>query len=265
MPLDATTAITIGGVQCWDNDAEEDMNRYRSEAVRHLTCAWSNRMALMAALLGGSTQNGVIQNTAASARYPDATWLRADSIATVGEGIKSVGPNGMVAYTWAHLTVRYKTSDISLLSEEIGTLSIDVRADVLMPSQNEPTFKWSSDNKDLPVEATPGIPIPIVEFVKARRNMAAIPMALILSLVDHVNSSSFEGAAAGKVLYHGARSEATITSAGVYNFDLAHRFTYHPYGHNKMLRPSTGAWENIVTKTGSNPPHPTGDLNALFL
>lgn len=265
MPLDASTAITIGGIQAWDEDAEETFERFRSQAIRRITCAWNDRIALATAIMGGTTQNGVLTNIAPSMRYPDATFLRADGIRIEGSGVKSIGPHGMVAYQWAHLTVRFGVSDIELLSEDIGMLELDTSSQVLMPSQSEPTFKWLSGGQDLPVEATPGVIVPIIDFVKARRNLASIPMATILNLADHVNSSTFEGAPAGKVLYFGPSSSARITTGGLKNIDITHRFQYHPYGHNKFLRPSTGVFEDIVAKATGQPPHPTGDLNLLFL
>jgi hypothetical protein len=257
--------INIGGILCSDDDAEESYEKNNIQATRRLTCAWNDRIALATAIMGGSTQNGVLTNLVAPLRYPDATFLRAEGIKIDGDGTKSIGPHGMVAYQWAHLNIRYGTPDVSLTSEDVGVLQLDVSSQVLMPSQSEPTFKWKSDNADLPVEATPGVVVPIVDFTKSRRNLASIPMATILSLVDHVNSTSFEGASAGKVLYFGPSSLARITAGGYQNFEIAHRFQYHPYGHNKFLRPSSGTFEDIVTKNGAKPPHPEGDLNALFI
>lgn len=264
MPLDASTSITIGGVQAWDEGTEEDFNKLASSAVRRLCCAWGSRGTLTTFLLGGTTQNGVIQTLSPPARYPDASFLIADSVRITGEGVLSVAASGMVAYQWAHLEVFYKTSDLELLSEDIGTLSMTGSSQIIMPSQAEPTFKWSSDNKDLPPEATPGVLVPTIEFTKTRRNLATIPTAMILSLMDHVNSSTFEGASAGKILFTTPNSSARITPAGLRNIDMAYTFIYHPYGHNKFLRPSTGTWDSIVTKVGSNPPHLSGDLSLLF-
>lgn len=268
MPLDGTTSITIGGIQCWEEEppGPEEFTRYRSQAMRRLRCAWADRMALAAVFFGGNVQNGVLINVNPPLRYPDATWMQVDAVTMHGEGVLGVGPHGMASYQWAVVDVHYATSDVELLEDDIGTLSVDVSSQVLMPSQSEPTFKWKGTSTDLPVEATPGIVVPIVDFVKARRNVPDLSAALAtaLSLVDHVNSSTFEGASAGKVLYFGPSSTSRITPSGLRNTDMVHRFQYHPYGHNKMLRPSTGAWQDIVTKAGDEPPHPEGNLNLLY-
>lgn len=266
MPLDATTAITISGIQCWDEDAHEEFRKGGgSQAPRTLVCAWNNRIALAAALAGGTTAAGVVETNTPAASYPDATWLTVSSIRTEGLGVRKIGTNGMVGYDFARLYVTYSETDRDLgQTQDLGALSLDVQSEIISPPRDQTTFKWKSDNVDVTPEATPGLPISTATFERVRRNVAIINVPLILSLLDHVNSTTFEGAVKGKVVFKGARPFRRITNLGAQNWDLSLLFQYRSVEWNKFLRPSTGTFEEVVYKATGEPFFPEGNLGALY-
>lgn len=266
MPLDASTAITISGIQCWDEDTSESFGKGGGgRATRVIVCTWTNRIALSVALSGGSTQTGVITTNTAAAQYPDATWLEVTNISIEGVGKRSVGYNGMVAYDFARLTVTYSRSDRDFgQTQDLGALSLDISNEIISPPRDEATFKWASDSTDVTPEATPALPLSTATFERVRRNVASINVPLILSLLDHVNDATFEGAPAGQIIYKGARPSRRVTNLGLQNWDIAHIFIFRTIPWNYFLRPSTGQWEKVLYKATGEPFFPDGNLAALY-
>jgi hypothetical protein len=112
---------------------------------------------------------------------------------------------------------------------------------------------------------SPAVQISTVTMVKESLNQPTIPTTTILALLDHVNDDTFEGGAAGKVIYRGARTQRVWTTGGILNWSIAHSFQYRSIEWNKFLRPtaSSFSWDTIVYKDGS-PLSPSGDFTALF-
>lgn len=267
MPLTSAEAITISGIQCWDEDASEEFRvGGGSRAPRTIVCAWDNRIALALALAGGTTRVGIIETNTPAASYPDATWMQVQNIRTEGVGKRKVGVNGMVGYDYARLFITYGDTERDLgQTQDLGALSLDISSEIISPPRDEATFKWVSDDEDVTPEATPGLPISTTRFERVRRNVGGINVPLILSLVDHVNDATFEGAAPGTIVFNGARPFRKITNLGAQNWDIAYQFTHRRIPWNYFLRPSTGQWEEIVYKNSGDPFFPDGNLSALYL
>jgi hypothetical protein len=235
----------------------------------------------MAALAGGVTGTGILQTVTGPAAYPDFDWLYVDTIDVEGIGVMSEGPNGMVAYEYARLTVEYKSLDVDFSASGIGAIQIDVAGDVLSIPQDQPTFKWSSDDEDVPPEASPSLSIATATILVPQKNLPKLEngtLTNIIALMDHVNNSVLFGAPVGKMLYKGATSYGKVMSsidnipgggspgaaAGLEATDLVHKLLFRSIEWNKFLRPSTGTWDSIVYKATGDPYFPSGSLNSIF-
>jgi hypothetical protein len=148
--------------------------------------------------------------------YPDAFWLFGHSVRTEGVGTQTVGANGMAAFQYARLTVTFKPKESgSIDSLEKGEETLDFGADVLSFNGAEPFFKWKSDNKPLPAEASPGKIVPIVTFTKTIKGIHTIPLAAVFSIAKApVNSNTYLGADPGKLRFEGAQTSKRFTTTG---------------------------------------------------
>lgn len=251
MPLDSTTNNGhIGGREYWDEDVEEHfLPDGRSTATRTITCAWDDRIAIAVALSGGTTAVGIIETNVPASKYPDAQQLIVQGIHPVGVGKRKVGVNGMVGYDFARMRIEYGLTDRDLgQTNDLGGMSMDISNEILSPPRDRPTFGWLSDGVEIPPEATPGIPISTATFERVRRNVATLPVSLVISLLDHLNDATFEGAPRGHVIYKGCRTFRKVTNLGFQNWDISHCFVYRTKHWNKFLRPrAAGAdnWEEI--------------------
>jgi hypothetical protein len=269
MPLDSSTAITIGGIEAWDEGTTETYGvDGQNEATRELVCVWEDRKELVAYILGGSTLAGVIVSGDEAMQYPDATHMRARTVRVTGEGIKSVGTNGMVAYQWARLSVNHQPPEgNSWLEDEVGSVALDFAVSTLALPSDEPTYKWEGSGEAVPASQTTGKRIVTVGLFYDIQDLPTLPVSTIIAAADSVNSTSFKGAAAGWCLFEGARSRARILATGVENWSLGLAFSVRSAdspGWNQLLNPTTGNYENIVTRIGSNPPHHSYNHNDLL-
>jgi hypothetical protein len=272
MPLDLTKTIKIGpagvndpaGVDVYDEGATEQISASDAEATWVVVCNWTDRLSLALWFTGSFTTSGVITQVTQPMVYPDAFWLFGHSVRTEGVGTQTVGANGMAAFQYARLTVTFKPKQSgSIDTFEKGEESIDFGADVLSFNGAEPFFKWKSDNKTLPAEASPGKIIPVVTFTKTIKGIHTIPYpAIFAAAAAPVNSNTYLGAAPGKLRFDGAQSVVRFTSTGTIK-DLTGKFSFRPIEWNKMLRPSTGNFEEIVTINGANPLYASSDFSAL--
>jgi hypothetical protein len=273
MELDPADAITIAGYQAWDNDVDELWSPDGSRADRIIDCAWDDRVGLILAMMGGATQDGEVADYIAAVTYPDApTLMRLRAVKPEGLGVRKVGVNGMIGYEYARLRLTYETPPRGTAEEqEIGSVSLDIGSEILAVPQDVPTFKWGSDDEDVAPEASPAVQITTITMVKESLNQPKIPLAVIVSLLDHVHDGDFkldvdgETVAGAKVLYRGARTRRRFTTGGAKNYDIEHLLQVRSQDWNKFLRPTAGgfSWDTVKYKDGSEL-FPTGDLNKLF-
>lgn len=264
------TSIVVGGVQCWDESAEEDFKRSGSTATRQLLCRWTDRMTLVAALVGMGIGGGVLQVITPAMQYPDASWLIADGAQPKGVGVPYVNPvSGMIAYKYARVTVVYKTLDYTVGGFGGGAFQIDFGSYVLSAPQDEPSYRWAEGtdlNKDLPVNASPNVSVATATIVIPQRNEPNIvtKMGSILDLVDHVNGDPFLGAAKGTMLYKGATSFGRKVGNGIDAYDFLHKVYWRKYPWNTYYNPRTGLWQKIKHKATGQPLFPDGNLDVLI-
>jgi hypothetical protein len=271
MPLDLTKTIKIGpagvndpaGVDVYDEGATEQIGANDAEATWVVVCNYADRLTLALWFTGSFTTSGVINQVTQPMTYPDAFWLFGHSVRTEGIGPQTVGPNGMAAFEYARLTVTFKPKESgSIDSLEKGEETLDFGADVLSFNGAEPFFKWS-DNKPLPAEASPGKIVPIVTFTKTIKGIHAIPLAAVFSIAKApINSNTYMGAEPGTLRFEGAQTSKRFTTTGVQK-DFTAKFSWRAIPWNKMLRPSTGNFEDIKTINGGNPLYDSSDFTPL--
>jgi hypothetical protein len=262
MAIDTDYSITLGGVQVYDEDTRERFGRNGSEAVRTVVCNWSDRVTLINNTLGSSTIVGGTAVYVAPLQYPDAPWLYLHEIEPEGVGVKSVGANGMVGYELCRMRLIYRPLDFTG-GQEVGEENLDFSGQVISYPGNEPSLFWNGDlSSPVDASANPPIHFNTVNFTRVLRSAPALPVSVILSLVDTVNNATFLGAAAGQLRFNGARSHRRFIPGGALNWDIAFGFTFRSQPWNNMFHPSTGTWDPVENKSGS-PLYGAGDFTLL--
>lgn len=276
MPLDLTKTIKIGlagvgdptGIDVYDEGATEQFSEFGAEATWQVVCNYNDRIPLAFMFTGSYTVTGVVTQVTQPMAYPDAGWLFASSVRTEGIGTQEVGPHGMAKFDKARLTVTFKPKESGTLdSLEKGEETLDFGADVISFNGAEPFFKWSSDNKPLPPEASPGKIIPIITFTKVKKGVssAALPTSTLFTIAKApVNSTVYLGAEIGTLRFDGARTSKRFTTTGTTK-DFEVKFSWRPIPWNHMLRPSTGNFEAIVTMNGGKPLYESSNFTPLGL
>jgi len=269
MGLDASTAITLCGVQVWDEGTKEQFVRSSpSSAIRTLVCTWTDRVALINALRGSVVQESpyLVEYVAPSA-YPDAPWLFVDTIEVEGipgESGLSVGPNGLVGYKYARIRVIYKSLPYQE-GIETGVFSVDYGAEWFTLSGSTASLKFSDGSGgDVATDQNPALRITTITFRQTRNNLPSIPVGQIIAATNTVNSAPFQGAAAGTVKFDGAASQRRLFSNGTPGWDMTYAFTYRSVGWNVAYDPANG-WRPVAFKASNQPPFASYDYNGLLL
>jgi hypothetical protein len=272
MALDSTTAITFLGVQVWDEGTEENFVRTgNSTAIRTMLCAWEDRITIINQIRGGAVEIGAYYFYTPSQVYPDAPFLPFDSIhveGLPGEDGLSVGPNGLVAYKYARLRITYKSLDY-FDGVTTGTLSLDYATQCVTLPQSAPTYQFP-DGTPLAPQDSPPIRLGVVTLVQTRKNLAALPSALVQNLAGCVNSVTFLGGAPGTVLFDGAHADRRLTTTGAENWDMTYKFLYLAGGWNYMLQPTAkssgtvGTMQQVTRISDNSPLYTLSDLTPLL-
>ncbi len=269
-PLDTSYTVTIGGVPCYDEDLQEHYERARSYALRTVRCLWADRITLInnlmpyvASVLGANVY-------VSGDQYPDAPWMYLKSTEVKGEGTRFVGSNGMVAYDWAVLRLRYEPPEWTFGNPfEIGSIELDFESDCTALSQDQASLVWASDGSDVPPSIVPYYREQVCNFTQSRTNVAALPVSTILSLVGCMNSSSIFGANPGQVYFLGARARRVIAIGGRENYSVDYSFKYRKRTWDTFFNPDAsggqGDFDTVAFNDSAQTPYvPSGDLNQLF-
>lgn len=267
MSLSTSTQITIGGVGVWDEDAPiehvEDNNVY---CQRILRTAWTDRFTLANYLKGGNTVVAGTPLYVAGQPYPDSPNLLCTADEMSGEGLTSVGPNGMIAFERAKHVVTYKPPTFAFGDPaQIGSQELDFSQTVLALDQRQSCFKWSGGDP-LPPSGMPVLRVSECRFTIRAINRPTIPVATILSLLDCSNSGTFYGAAAEHMIFIGCRTQRNFTTAGAEQWSIQYTFKYRKQGTwNQLFRSGTGGgWTSFTYMDGSTKLFPPANLSALF-
>jgi hypothetical protein len=298
MPLDSTTSITIAGVQCWDAGTEENFSRQsRSRAARSLLCQWTDRVALINAVLSPlATQSaapvlgvGVFDQPYA---YPQAPWLLLEEVRCKGiageQGLSEAALTALdgtavslVAYKYAAVTFIYASQDYP--AQETGLLSLDFGVETLSAPRSAAAFSYvangpsGDDPNDVPPEDSPALRETVVTLTRTRKNLTSLPTDLILAAAQApVNSVPFtmvnagvpglpaDQAPAGTVKFEGVSTRYRMVAGGASMWDASFRFIYRASGWNNLYRPGQG-YVPIYFKGTDQPYYPISDLNQLLV
>jgi hypothetical protein len=262
-------------------------------AQRHLLCAYEDRRAVAAALLGSGSQVG----GRSQAGYPGGPGVFAMRVRI--EPFEK-RPDDQGAFTdltvdlnnysnqFAEIVVDYELLDYAghnkLPHVPTGTI-LSYRMDfageyITLPGQS---LQWQSDPTiPVPPDALPTLRIPIVEHHLTWHRVLDPPWDAIRQCAGAVNNADFMGAAAETALFDGARADREFTglddSLGP---QFGWRVTYvfreksikvldeagspQTYGWNHCYRdtlPDPG-WDKLVDQSG-NSLYQTADFTTLF-
>ena len=299
MPLDISTSITLPGlpsnIPLWDEGVKDHLTRKSSMAIRKMRCLWPNRYYI-AQLLRGNTSASF--SYVPPMAYPDAPWMYVDEVemdGAVGTDPATgrptglvLGPNGMVGYKYALLSITYRTPDW-LVDQQLGSLAVDVSTQfITVPSNGAAVFKFAASGNDC--TDPPSIPITTIEFSRTINQVPSLPIVTAMTAAKSpINSvpftlptSSAAGSFAGSttappgfVLYGGMRSQRAIDSYGNENWSVTHKFRWRSIPWDAAINPSptasgsgSGGYvepiEQLVYKANGNPIIARSDLTALL-
>jgi hypothetical protein len=133
----------------------------------------------------------------------------------------------------------------NITSDTYSVQSLEVAGEFLtLPTG---TFKFPSGK---PIDSDAGKFISIIGWNVTRKNIPFLPLDIIASCTGKVNNDLFMGFPAETLLFLGTEPTQERDMLGNSQWSLEYKFSFKPvYGWNKILNPSSGAWE-IPTKTG---------------
>lgn len=266
-----STPITIGGISCYElwreGRAESAIETYKEDsisAVRKLRCAWTDRLALTRKLKGGATGAGTLQ---APAKYPAIPECYVKEVHIEGAGKSSqVGPESLIGYTDAILTVTYETPDYKVLNHPNagGQLllreSMDYTAQFLtIPDQD---LKWTSNNADLDDkehQATSGKVMGMSEYTITAFHHPFPNWTAIENAVGKLHNGVFAPLTRsfpdGTLLFIGVHDEVEFIMDPFGNLTIpawtvAYKFAYRRERWNTAYRSSTGIFEDYANSNG---------------
>lgn len=274
LPIPDANLITLGGIQVSDDDCYEVLDNTggslsKCKGVRLMRVGWSDRFKLAAYLMGGSYVVAGSPFFSTGQAYPDNPTLVCQNFEPNGQyggGVRSVGPNGMVAYQWANVKATYNVPQWQFGNPTlVGATELDFSSTAYSLSQTTPTFTWDTDPGDVPAEMVPSVRVTTVSLNITRYNMPFINYPLVFSLIDCVNSTPFQGAPAGHVRFVGGRSSRKFTATGGLNWDVSYSLIYQrQWGFNQLVNPATGLPAFFSYKNSDNTLFDPADLNQLF-
>lgn len=260
---------------------------------RRLLCAYEDRYAVVAALLGNGDEFG----GRAAAGYPDAGGVfamrvrlepfqkRPDNLGAFDDVAGDVNRySGQLVEVVVIYEVMGPGSHCNLPSVAAGTV-LSYRMDfggeyVAVPGQS---LQWQSDAAlPVPAEAVPTIRVPIIEHHVTWHRVLSPPWAAIRACAGAVNGQDFLGAAAETLLFDGAKVDQQF--AGLddsqqpqFGWRLTYVFrektvkvlddamaTSYGWNHSyRSLPPPASAWDKLLD-AGGNTLYGTADFNTLF-
>lgn len=221
-----------------------------------LRCAWNDRHALAADILGNSR----IYPGTGFASPPQAATA---SIVPGGECAVTVG-QGLV-YDHALVTVGYSTKIKDLISESL-------EPNIEFITQDFERFRWgAADGDPLLKGEAPGKQYRSMNLVRTLYNLSAMPAA-VLTAIGEVNEDEYTSAILGftfdpeTLLYQPPQLSRVIRTNGSDGWTLTMKFSYKPQGWNKYWRAKTQDWDSIflVDPPGEYKNYPLGDFATLL-
>lgn len=253
-------------------DCSEESHTVRENATENgptasvqLRCAWLNRAALVADIVG---------NLKEWPRIPGCKAYAQNAAVIPAPGQSQTDGQGCV-YDEALVTVNY----LQLKTDGGGgdTVNGQLFSETLEPSAEFTTldhkkFRWSSEDGDkLEAQEAPGRLLIGMDYVLTRFNVDSVPVA-ILNNVGTVNQGSVAAQLLGltfqaeTALLMPTTPQRTIDAQGNGKWTLPIRFSIRPQGWNKFWRAKTQNWESIYKVDGGEyKNYPTSNMAAILL
>lgn len=234
---------------------EFDIESGMSASVK-LRCAWNDRHALVADILGNHRT------------YPGTAFAeppQAARASIVGDGgIYSTVGQGCV-YQSAIVTISYSTKITDLISESLEPTAEFHRQDFKR-------FRWGApDGEPILEKEAPGKLLRGLNLVRTIYEVATIPDE-VYDLVGGCNDSDYVSAFLGRtfpaetLLYQPPNLSRAFKSNGTKGWTVTLKFSFKPQGWNKYWRVKTETWEEMYDVEGIAPykNYPPEDFSAIL-
>lgn len=232
--------------------------------------AYSDLIAFCQALRGGWSYVGTTSLYDPPEQHPNWSTFYCQDVSwePVGNPVTVVGQSQPHSWEYAKVTASYGPP----------TFNIDGGSPPTSEDAVTEEMNFDSEVVTIPVGGcvTGSTPVlrpvkkinPLVDYRLSFSSLPRLPggdATLIFSLIGKVNNTAFKGAAAGKMLFQGAKASRTAGSFAALNnqnwkVDLS--FKYRDTEWNKIYD-NTGALANATTKDG-NPLYASANLAALL-
>jgi hypothetical protein len=251
--------ISINSIPVLDEQCGEHLGRGGSSAFRNIRVAWSNRISLAAYLLGVSG--------AAPQSYPDLTFLYCQEVDNEGEGVMSVGPNGMVAYERCLMKCQFRPLEYQgsgTNAVEAGNDTIDYGVEMIPLPTDKPVLRFGASGTNyVTAYANPPIKVGVESITRTRYNLTSIPASTYEGLLDKTNNATYLGRAAETLRFDGVSTARSFDTAGAARYAVTYHLSFRSVGWNKILNPATGTFDAVTFINGGAKPYPTASFSGL--
>ena len=248
--------ITFSTTDCCEvhGSASENWTEDEITASVVLQCAWTDRYALLADILGNHKAwpyNGAARATSAGLA------MLASLPTTDGQGYQ---------YETAQISFNYSTKQ----DEEIISESLEPTVEFLTLDHKK--FRWDSQAGDPLLEGeAPALQIKGLKLKRTYHKVETIPPE-ILTLQGSVNDADYVSSLLGltfpeeTLLFEPATLERSITTAGAQAWKVTLSFSFKKETWNKFPRMKTQQWEEIIVADDGAvyKPYPPDDFSSLL-
>lgn len=270
------------------------INQQTTTAVRTFRVAWDDWPAFARLLVGRYRRVGCSHEFVPPLPFPGDPNLIVSDIDI--EPFDAEGPDGSDVATLTSGTNRYPAAGAKVTAVYESLFDADNRprddlpgvptgtyltyeADLGFEQFSTPSRRWRwnapPDYPALAADVEPSLLLPTGDFRLTWHRVAVPPWTAIRNLRGHVNSGTFVGAAAGTVMFLGAkiRREFRFAEGGGF-WRIEYQFAERAIplngggvaGWNHYFREQAISGEHWlpIINASNQPPYPNGDLGALF-
>ena len=263
MPLNTAIAITIGGINVYEEPLQEKYGRDGNEAARIIVVNGTNRIALINYMLGGVNIVGGIPTYNFPQQFPDAPWLwcwAAETQNLIGP-YNANGNSGMISSNEFRIKFTFKPTQYNG-NTELGNENLDVSSQFITFPDGSLVF---DTGQKIVGAACPGIRMVTATYTRTIRSLPQLPSSTLFSLAGCVNDSVFLGANVGTLLYTGFTSQRRFIVGGATNWDVTHKLSWRQFPWNQAYNPdpAIAAWQHFAYAGGGGDVYPAGDFTQL--
>jgi len=242
--------ITIEFEELEGSPHSEKFDRYGFSAIQEFKCAWDERHTLAKEMIGGRlvtrTVSGVITTYIVPGQeYPHYGYAKVYMVEMKPFWTDMTDSTETEAvYGFAHLTIYYKTPDYSDPNnpELVSTERVEPSAQVL--NLDGAGLFWDvtpGAEKPIAADEAPGLIVRMEDWIYTKYNEGKIDPT-IFDKVGYTNSTPVTSLtykrtfAPDTLMFLGPEPTEERTSDGDRKFTTSYRFTFNPWGWNKLPR-----------------------------